>query len=192
MRNAYAVGRKIYLRAPTLADAQGSWFEWFSDEEVTQFLGDRYWPNTVERQEAFFNSINNSESRMVLSVIDKETDEHIGVCNLSGINWVHRYADFALVIGDKRHRNGAVAIECTAMMLRIAFMRLNLRIVRGGYTTNNPYTEQLLRLFRFEIVGRFKALVHHNGQYFDAVLAQLDRDDWMMRNLKTDGIKDSA
>ena len=184
MNNPYSVGNKIYLRAPTLEDAQGCWHEWFSDEDVTQFLGDRYWPNSVEGQIAFFNSIQNSNSRMVLSVIHKESNVHIGVCSFSNINWVHRYADYALVIGNKNFRNGAVAVECTAMMIKIAFLRLNFRVIKGGYMANNPYTEQLLRLFRFEIVGSYKELVFNNGKYIDVCIAQLSRSKWMERNAK--------
>ena len=50
MYNPYIVGKKIYLRHPTEDDVQGKWHEWFSDEEITKFMCDRFWPNSKEAQ----------------------------------------------------------------------------------------------------------------------------------------------
>lgn len=182
MNNPYAIGKCIYLRAPTIADVEGLWHEWFSDPETTQYLIDRYWPNTVESQKEFFESIKNSQSRLVLSIVDKETDEHIGVCNLNAINWVHRFADIALVIGSKEYRNGQVALETVSLLLKIAFLRLNLLNVKGGFLASNPLTELIIKIFDFEIAGRYKNLCSYQGDCVDLVQVQLSREKWYDRN----------
>lgn len=87
MNNPYAIGSKIYLRAPTIEDAQGAWYEWFSDPEITKYLGDRYLPNSKEAQIEFFESLLHSKDRVVFSICKLDDDEHIGVCGLSSINW---------------------------------------------------------------------------------------------------------
>lgn len=182
MYNPYSIGKTIYLRAPTLQDAEGRWHEWFSDPETTQYLGDRFWPNTIEGQKEFYQSVNEAKSRLVLSIVDIKTDEHIGVCNLSAINWVHRYADIALVIGEKKYRNGQTAIETVSLLLEIAFLRLNLLNVKGGYLASNPYSSLLVKIFNFEIVGRNKDLIYFKGRYADLIHIQLHRDKWLERN----------
>lgn len=185
MRNPYAIGKAIYLRAPTADDVEGNWHQWFSDPEITQYLADRWWPNSVEDQTRFFDSLRNSRDRLVLSICDKETDEHIGVSSLSAINWVHRYADIALVIGERKYRNGAVAIETLALLTDIAFNRLNLFNLKSIHVSTNPFTPLLEKIFGFTEVGRFRKMFHFRGDYVDAVVTQLDRSDWEARNRGT-------
>src|SRR5688572_12862249 len=107
MVNPYAIGRTVYLRAPAAGDVAGRWYQWFSDPDLTQFLSERWWPNTLEAQTAFYESSRVATDRLVLAVCDVNTDEHVGICSLSAISWLHRHADIAFVIGEKSHRNGA-------------------------------------------------------------------------------------
>jgi RimJ/RimL family protein N-acetyltransferase len=179
MNNPYIVGKHIYLRHPTEADVLGGWHEWFSDEETTKYIGDRYWPNSREAQLEFYQSTINSRSRLLLSIVDIASDKHIGVCSLSNISWVHRYGDMALVIGDKDFRKGPYAFECCSLMLRIAFLRLNFKTVRGGYAAVNEYTEKLLAVLRFRQVGTYKEMFWADGKYQDYVICQISAEDWL-------------
>ena len=187
MINPYAVGKSIYLRAPELDDVlNSSWYTWFSDPEVTKYLGDsRYWPNTKALQMQFYESSKDSKDRLVLLICDKDSDEIIGVCNLSDINWVHRHTFLALVVGEEKYRKGPVAIETLSLLLDTAFNRLNLKNVRAAYIATNPYTPILCKLFGFKEVGRFEKLLHYNGEYVDSVHLQLSRSDWRARNQLT-------
>lgn len=188
MYNPYAVGSLVYLRHPTLADAEGVWHEWLSDEETTRWLGLRHWPNSVERQREFYESCKRGEERLVLSIIDMETDKHIGVCNLSSINWVHRYCDLAVVIGEQSFRKGPHMLEAVSLLLRIAFLRLNMRIIKSSYAASNEASQAIHDVFRFREVGRLEGLLWDRGRYVDNVIAMLRREDWMRRN----GLADEA
>ena len=97
MKNPYSVGKSIYLRAPEREDLDGKWYEWLSDPEISQYLADRTWPNNKDKQKDFFESFNNKSfsERLVLAICLKENNKHIGICNLSSINYIHRYADIA-------------------------------------------------------------------------------------------------
>jgi len=184
MTNPYAIGRTVYLRAPNRADTGGRWHEWFSDPEVTEFLLDRWWPNTPDEQVRFFESIATGRDRLVLAICRADTDEHIGVCNLSAINWVHRSADIALVIGEKTQRHGTVAVEALGLLLGIAFNRLNLLNLRSSHVEENPHTPALERVFGFTEAGRFTKAAFHKGAYVDVIWSQLSREAWTARNAK--------
>ncbi|XPV76156.1 MAG: GNAT family N-acetyltransferase [Desulfovibrio sp.] len=181
MYNPYSVGEYTYLRHPTDEDVEGRWHEWFSDENTTKWLG-QYWPNSIEEQRRFFENCNSGKDRMVLSVIDKETDKHIGVCNLSSISWVNRVADLAIVIGEAEYRTGPYVLDAVSQLIRAAFLRLNMRMIKGGYRSINTDTESILKIFRFQEAGRFPGTIWHNGSYVDHVLVYLKREDWMRRN----------
>lgn len=182
MINPYAIGKNIYLRAPRREDLDGNWYEWFSDPEITEFLADRYWPNTIESQLNFYESTVNSKERLVLSVCLIENDEQIGICNLSSINWVHRYADIAFVIGEKKYQNGTIAIEVMTLLLQIAFQRLNLLNLKSIHLSVHPSTPVIEKIFGFRECGRLEKIYNYKGKYVDSIISQLTKEDWVERN----------
>ena len=94
-----------------------------------------------------------------MSVVTKENDKHIGVVSLSFINWVHRYADVAIVIGEKDYNKGTYSIEAFSLILKVAFIRLNLRTIKSGYANSNEASRTIHRVFKFNKVGEYKNLL---------------------------------
>ena len=184
MRNPYIIGKHCYLRQPTQEDADGVWHEWLSDEETTRHLSSRAMPNSLESQNAFYQSILDVASRLVLSIVDITTDKHIGVCNLSSINWVHRYADIAFIIGDKDFRVGPYIVETMSLLLRLAFQRLNLRMIKSDYVITNEASEMIHRMFRFKKTGQIEDIFWDRDRYVATVQMVLSKKDWQLRQQK--------
>ncbi len=184
MKNPYSIGKNIYLRTPTKEDLNGEWHEWFSDPEITKYLADRWWPNSFEMQESFFSEINNSKTRLVLSIIDKKTDKHIGVGSLGSINWVHRYADLAVVIGDKKFRKGIYSIQAFHQLIRIAFNKLNLRNLRSVYVSEHKSTKEMNSIFGFEPAGTLKKFFFNGEKYVDINIEQLSKTNKLWNDNK--------
>jgi len=184
MYNPYIVGKQIYFRHPTKKDVQGKWHEWFSDEETTKFLESRFWPNSKESQLAFYNSLHDDRNKLVLSIVLKSNDQHIGVISLGSINWVHRYADIGIVIGEKKFNKGIYATEAYALILKVAFLKLNLQNLRAGYCKSNKNSEAILKLFKFKVAGIYENMVLIDGQNEDVVLTYIDKQSWLKRNIK--------
>lgn len=182
MYNPYVSGSHVYLRHPTLQDVGGPWHEWLSDEDTTRWLNLRHWPNSIEKQRAFYEACQKGEDRLVLAIVDTATDKHIGICNLSGINWVHRYCDVAIVMGEKGFRQGPHMLEAMALLLRTAFLRLNMRIVKSSFAASNQASQAIHDIFRFEEVGRLPGLLWDRGQYVDNVISMLTIESWIQRN----------
>tara|TARA_B100001059_G_scaffold125245_1_gene125211 strand:+ start:985 stop:1566 length:582 start_codon:yes stop_codon:yes gene_type:complete len=184
MKNPYSIGNNIYLRTPTKEDLNGKWHEWFSDPEITKYLADRWWPNSVEMQESFFSEINNSKTRLVLSIVDKKTDKHIGVGSLSSINWVHRYADLAVVIGDKKFRKGIYSIQAFHQLISIAFNKLNLINLRSVYVSEHQSTKTMNAIFGFEAAGSLKKFFFNGEKYVDINIEQLSKTNKLWNDNK--------
>jgi len=182
MYNPYMIGKHVYLRHPTEEDALGRWHEWFSDEETVKYLANRFWPNTKEAQLDFLKEVED-RNRLALSIVTIKDDKHIGIVSLSAINWVHRYADPAIVIGEKEYRKHVYTIDAYNMILKIAFIRLNLRIVRSCRGKSNKASEYLERLFNYTTVGEYPKLLYIDGQYEDEVVGMLDKESWLKRNM---------
>ena len=185
MHNPYVVGQRVYLRHPVESDVAGRWHEWMSDEETVRWLGGaHYWPNSVERQREFYQSTLKATDRLVLSIVTSDDDRHIGVCSLSAINWVHRYCDVAIIIGEPEFRSGPYALDAMSCILRTAFLRLNLLVVRGNYMSDNEGSKKLLELLRFVETGRIRALYTVDGRPSDAVTVVARQEEWTARNVR--------
>ena len=186
MYNPYSVGELVYLRHPTIEDVDGSWHEWLSDEELTRWLDERNFPNSKESQMEFYKAHSNFHlsNRLLLSIIEKEKDTHIGVCNLSSLNWVNRSCDIAIIIGNKDYQKGPYLTESFSILIRIAFLKLNLRIIKSFYSENNKSSVLMNRLFNFSKVGSIPKLVYDpkTGTYVDQIISILNRDDWIKVN----------
>ena len=182
MKNPYAIGKNIYLRAPESEDIDSDWYTWFSDPETTKYLADRNLPNTKEKQQLFLEEMKNSNTRIVLIICDKENDESIGVGNLSSISWVHRKADVALVIGNKSYRNGTTAVETMTLLLKIAFQKLNLKNLLSHRLSNHDLTKAIEKIFEFKQVGCLEDINFMDGKYNDLIISQLKCENWVKRN----------
>ena len=68
-----------------------------------------------------------------LELSPSKKDIHIGVCNLSSINWVNRSCDIAIIMGNKDFKFGPYLTESFSLLIRIAFLRLNLRIIKSHF-----------------------------------------------------------
>lgn len=182
MYNPYVSGKTVYLRAPTIEDAEGSWHEWLSDENTTRWLSLRHFPNTAEKQKFFLEQQTGEKNKIVLSIVDIATERHIGVCSLGQINWVHRHCDVAIIMGDTEFRKGQPALESMSLLLRSAFLRLNMRKVLSTYADANKSSEALNKVFGFREVGRMPDMFWDRGTYVDVVITMLDFETWIRRN----------
>ena len=177
MKNPYSIGKHVYLRVPEVEDVDKGWYEWFSDPEITKYLVDRTFPNTKQKQLNFLSELTTDSSRLVLLICDINSDEIIGVTSLSNINWVHKYADLGIVIGNSNYRSGNFAIEAVSLILEIAFQRFNLQNVRGFTVEANIGSLAIQKYFGFIECGRIPNLVQYDKKYFSLVITVLHREN---------------
>ena len=179
MINPYKVGKSIYLRTPIDEDIN-IWHQWFSDEETTKYLA-HYYPNTIEKQKIFLNESKISTSKIILMICNKSQDNILGICSLNSINLISKNAEIALVIGDKFQKNGIVAIESFKLLLEIAFNNLNLENIKSFHNELNDNISMLTKMFGFEEVGRFKKISFSDGNFYDDIISQLNKKNWLLR-----------
>ena len=175
-RGAYVRGEGIVLRALTEADLEGGWFGWFNDPEVTWFQNKGIFPNTLEKQTAFFRNLQTDPSQVTLAIDSGGT--HIGTITLKDIDWVHRTAELGIVIGEKSHWGKGNGAQAWWLMTRYGFLTLNLnKIVARIFSGNDRSLKSALRA-GYIVEGEQAEQYYRHGTYFGVVLVGVTARRW--------------
>lgn len=176
MRNAYLIGRTVYLRPLERSDAP-QLEAWINDPEVSRSLMPRG-PMNLQAEEAFVDHITRSPTDLVLGIMVRESERFIGTLGLMAINTQSRHAGCGLVIGDKGEWGKGYASAAFGLLIRHAFLSMNLnRLWLHVYEFNKAALRVYQKLgFRQEGVLR----QHHfgDGRYHDTITMGILRDEW--------------
>ncbi len=163
-------GEKLYLREVRLSDVNEDYYRWMNDPEVTNYTESRFYPNSMERLSEFVKSKIGDEYNVFLAIVLKEGDRHIGNIKLGPINFIHRFADVALIIGEKDCWGKGYAAEAIRLMADYAFGQLNLHKLTAGCYNANIGSEKSFQKAGFSIEGCRKSHYFLKGTYVDAIL----------------------
>jgi ribosomal-protein-alanine N-acetyltransferase len=160
-------GERIFLRALTKQDLNESYLQWLNDEEVCRGNSHAVFPNTEEKMLRFFESQQNQMNQVVLAIIHKEDQKHIGNVSLQNINWISRNAEFAIVMGEKDYWGKGFGEEAALLITRYGFERLNLHRIYCGTFSTNESMKKLAAKLSMKQEGIRREAVFKNGNYLD-------------------------
>ena len=170
-------GSRIYLRGVCPDDVDARYHRWMNDPEVTRFLESRFVPKTQSELRDFVVDLIGSVHAVFLAIVLKENGTHIGNIKLGNIDWIHRFADVGLLIGEKDCWAKGYATEAIKLATEYAFGTLNLgRLTAGVYSANTGS----LRAFEkagWEREGVQKLHYFCEGGYVDRILMAANRSD---------------
>lgn len=176
-KSVFLEGRRVVLRGITRKDFKGSYFDWLNDGEVTRYLQSGLFPNTPEKMSGLYDSIVKNQDVLFLAIADKKSGKHIGNIKLGPINWVHRFSEYGILIGEKKFWGKGVCREATELLLNHAFRRLNLHRVRLGVVRENVSALESYKKIGFKIEGRAREQFRVDGKYHDVIfMGILDRE----------------
>lgn len=168
-------GKLVYLRAVCLSDVDENYCRWMNDPLVTQYLESRFYPTTKASLEAYVERLQSDPNHVFLAIVAKDTDIHIGNVKLGPIDWIHRFADIGLLMGESAYWGRGIATEVIQLVARYAFDQLDLRKVTAGCYSTNVAAIRAFEKAGFVQEGLRKQQYYCNGQYVDAVILGLVR-----------------
>ena len=166
-------GERVYLRELRKEDVNQEYYRWMNDPEVTQYLESRFYPNSMDALRKYFKSIELDRNNILFAICLQENDRHIGNIKIGSINWIHRFADVGLLIGEKDCWRQGYASEVIGCLVHYAFDVLNLHKLTAGCYAAHQASLKAFQKNGFQFEGNRKKQYICNGIYTDAVMLGL-------------------
>lgn len=181
MRNPVLEGSRLYLRPLEPDDSQvAAEIEWLEDE-VTIHQGGRIGVSQLATKtwiESFTAEM--PPETIEFSVCLKEDDRCIGFVGLTGINWIHRYAETYSGLRQGEYRNRGYGTEAKHLLLEFAFDHIGMHVLTSWVWEQNGRSAAALAKQGYRSAGVLKYDAIDKGLYYDDLVFDLLREDWVV------------
>ena len=172
-------GKRIYLREVRLDDVNGRYYRWMNDPEVVQYLETRFVPQSLENIASYVKRMDGKADEPFFAICTHDTDEHIGNIKLGPINWIHRYADISLLIGEKHYWGKGYASEAIEAITRYGFEVLSLNKIKASCYEQNEGSARAFENCGYCREGLMREHFLYKGKPTGAILLGMTaRDYW--------------
>jgi hypothetical protein len=130
VNNIFLAGETIDLCVPGEEDF-AEWASWFNDQNITQFLEQGKYPNTIQDQREFYESA--IKTGKFLTLIKSKDAELLGVFSLSDIDLDKKSCQVAYVCPKRTGSTLLAPLEALALGTEHAFLRLGMEKVLAGH-----------------------------------------------------------
>ena len=171
-------GERIYLRSLQKIDVAGNYGHWFNDPEVCRYNAHHRFPYGQAELLEYVDGLNGARDRLVLAIIERSDDRHVGNISLQAMDPVERSAEFAIVIGEKSAWGKGYSKEAARLILEHGFGALNLHRIYCGTSSENEPMQKLALAMGFSPEGRRREALYKGFRYWDILEYGLLRTEW--------------
>lgn len=171
-------GERIRLRAVELSDAER--MQRWLNEGGAQWSGKG--PRVLSRRalEKLYEKSAEIETapRAVELAVETHDGRHIGLVQVTEIDWVNRHATLNLLIGEPDYRWRGYEETAMRLMAGYAFRFLNLNRLAVGLSSENLRMQRCLEAVGFRVEGRMEAFWWSGARYEDRLCMRLLADEY--------------
>ncbi len=147
----YELSKDYFVRSLAESDLDGAYPTWFEDQEVCKYNSHGKFFKTRSNLNEYLNNLNQQDS--IVWAICHIKDGHIGNVSLQEISLINRTAEFAILLGDKRHWGKGLGYLVGRKLLEHGFNKLNLERVYCGVAATNKGMNKLANAMGMALEG---------------------------------------
>ncbi len=166
---------RISLRAFEPDDIKRT-HQWVNDNEVTRYTGTVY-PVSAADNEAYWPQQLKNPNRATFAV-DAEDGVHIGNVELRDIDWVSRFAETVVYIGNPEYRGKGYGNEMLGALFEFAFDRLNLHRLHSRVFGYNKAAMKMAEWCGYKKEGVMRQHLFRDGEFHDVIVYGALKEDY--------------
>ena len=170
------IGKKIKLIPLEKEDLSKS-RSWVNDTSLASKLL-RVLPVTQTDHEKWYQDIVQDPSKMVFAIKTLSDEEHIGNTGLYHIDWIHRRAEFWILIGEREYWKKGIGAEVVTLIQKFVFNNLNLNKLYLNVGKDNNEAIGLYKKLDFVEEGVLKEHYFIEGKYLDIITMSILKRDF--------------
>jgi [ribosomal protein S5]-alanine N-acetyltransferase len=173
-------GTQTYLR-PLEADDVTLYQRWYNDQEVN-YWANAAWPintmlNEEQIEDRFF--VDQGENRRFIILNQKK--EPIGTTGFRDVNVPARSAVLFIIIGEKEYWGKGYGTDALKVLIDYLFLQWNFKRLSLDTWDGNLRALKSYEKLGFQIEGRLRQARYVLGEYRDAILMALLRDEYLKK-----------
>ena len=172
----YRLDADYFVRPLAASDIDGPYPGWFEDQEVSRYNAHGKFFKTRAYFEEYVGALNR-EDRVVWALCHVK-DGHIGNASLQQISFLNRTAEFAILLGDKRHWGRGVGRLVGQALLRHGFMKLDLERIHCATAASNAGMQKLALALGMTLEGRRRRHLFLEGARVDVLEYGILREEF--------------
>jgi len=168
MRNLQTLeGHGVQLEPIRPEDVSERYVGWLNDPDITRHTEARHDRHSLSSVLAYVvTAISDPNAAMWRIVVD---GTHIGNIRLSDVNFVHRRASVALLIGEKRYRGAGHGTEAVDMVARHGLEQMGLNKLTAGIYRTNIASRRAFEKAGFEMEAVLRRHAFEDGLFVDVL-----------------------
>jgi len=163
----YNLSKDYFVRPLAEGDLDGAYPSWFEDQEVCRYNSHGKFFKTRASFIQYFSELDRQD-RVVWAICHIE-DGHIGNASLQDISMINRTAEFAILLGDKRHWGKGVGLLVGKKLLEHGFSKLNLERIYCGTAKTNEGMRKLAVALGMVLEGTRRQHLYLEGSRIDVL-----------------------
>lgn len=175
-------GDRIFLSVLQRSDLP-LFARWFSDLELTMYLGQPGMAYTQEQEEEWYERTVRDRDSKTFAIIIRDGWRVIGNVSLTNIDQRRQRAALGIAIGDKGAWGRGYGSEAVRSMCAYGFAFLNLYSVYLWVLGCNRRAYQAYLKAGFREAGRLRGGIRFDDQRYDDILMEITRDEFGPSNL---------
>lgn len=162
---------------------------WLNDPETRSNL-EMVSPLSMAQEERWFENMlarPPAEQPLVIETRMGKQWKMLGNCSLFNIDQHERSAELGIFIGEKDFWNKGIGTRAVRLLLRHAFLDLNLNRVFLRVYETNPRGARCYEKAGLKHEGRMRQARYRQGKYVDVLLMAALKDEWLAENTPDGG-----
>jgi RimJ/RimL family protein N-acetyltransferase len=171
-------GEFVYLDRMRRDDLPALTVMWSDIEFVRHIMRRPAYGSTLEDTEEWYQETLKDDETPTFVIRTLDGDHLIGACGFKDLRWAARHTSFWIGIGDREMRGRGFGSDATLVLLKYAFMELNLNCVALEVMSYNERALATYRRVGFHHDGASRAYSYRDGDYYDMVMMSMLRSEW--------------
>src|ERR1044072_6794866 len=170
-------GDRIFL-SHVLREDVPLFARWFSDLELTTYLGQAGQSFTIEQEQDWYERTVHDAANRTFAIIVREGQRLIGTVSLMNIRARRRVSELGIAIGDKSAWGQGYGTEAGRLVGDFGFTFLGLHTLYLWHFAFNERAHHAYLKAGFKLAGRLRGGDVFDGKRYDDILMDITREDF--------------